>query len=578
MCFSFLDKNLKSKLFFIFIVIILTMIVETFSIALIIPVVSVILDSNFFSNYPTLSNILYYYSPLNLFDNNNSSFEKSNYLIVSCIMLFMITYLFKGVFLFLFDLIKLNFSINIERNLARNFLAGFINLPMSNFLKRNSAEMIKKTTDMVSNLSDTIMMYIILFTELFVLFGILAFTFYYEPLLTTALFFILSLFVLIFFYFTSKGLKSFGKIRNIYDIRRLKILNQIFAGIKEIKIYNINPIVIIKNYIGATNKVFFATKWNILIASLPRNLVEILAVFLISLIILYMSINLNLQNEIISTIALFGAVAFRLIPSTTKILNCIARIKFGIPIAYSLNNEIKIFKSAKEDGVNEVHFNGDIELKNCSFYYNKNTKSYILKDINLKLRKNEFIGIMGESGSGKTTFLNILLGLYPFSEGKILINNQDIGKKIRWKNVVGYVPQNTFIIDDTILNNVILENHSDKIDKVRLENAIKNAQLEKLIDELPQGVNTKIGERGSRLSVGQIQRIGIARALYVNPDILFLDEATSSLDSKTEQEFINVINKFKGKKTIFMISHKESILKSCDEVFKIDKSKIFKLN
>ena len=201
---SFLDQSLKRKMFFIFFIIILTMIIETFSIALIIPAISLILDTNFFSNYPKISNILFTYSPLNLFDSSRNTFDKSTYVLVSGMFFFMFTYLFKGIFLFLFELVKANFSIGIERKLSKDFLAGYINLPISNFLKRNSAEMIKKTTDMVSNLTDTIMMYILLLTELFVLLGILVFTLYYKPLLTASLFIILTSFGLTFFYFTSK--------------------------------------------------------------------------------------------------------------------------------------------------------------------------------------------------------------------------------------------------------------------------------------------------------------------------------------------------------------------------------------
>ena len=550
------------------------MVIETFSIALIIPAINLILNENFFLNYPKLSNILLNYSPLNLFDGNTNSFEKSTYVIVSGMFFLMFTYLVKGIFTFLFDLVKANFSISVELKLSQDFLAGYINLPISKFLKRNSAEMIKKTTDMVSNLTDTIMMYILLLTELFVLFGILTFTLLYKPLLTVCLFLILSLFGLIFFYITSKRFISFGKIRSIYDIRRLKILNQIFAGIKEIKIYNINPLVIIKNYLGTSKKVFFAAKWNSLIANLPRNLVEILAVFIISIIVLYMSLALNLKDEIITTLALFGAVAFRLIPTTTRLLHCFSRIKFGIPIVNSLYSEKKIFEISKDKDVKEIDLTNDIEFKNCSFFYDEESKLNILKNINLKFKKNEFIGIIGESGSGKTTFFNILLGLYSFSEGEVLIDKQKINTKIKWKNIVGYVPQNIFLIDDSFKNNIILDNNSDKIDQSYLDNTIKNAQLEKLIENLPDGIHTKIGERGSRLSVGQIQRIGIARALYVNPDILFFDEATSSLDPKTEKDLIDVINKFKGKKTIFMISHKESILQSCDRILKIDQGNI----
>ena len=222
----------------------------------------------------------------------------------------------------------------------------------------------------------------------------------------------------------------------------------------------------------------------------------------------------------------------------------------------------------------EIDLTNDIEFKNCSFFYDEETKLNILKNINLKFKKNEFIGIIGESGSGKTTFLIFYWAYIFFCEGEVLIDKQKINTKIKWKNIVGYVPQNIFLIDDSFKNNIILDNNSDKIDQSYLDNTIKNAQLEKLIENLPDGIHTKIGERGSRLSVGQIQRIGIARALYVNPDILFFDEATSSLDPKTEKDLIDVINKFKGKKTIFMISHKESILQSCDRILKIDQGNI----
>ena len=289
-----------------------------------------------------------------------------------------------------------------------------------------------------------------------------------------------------------------------------------------------------------------------------------------------MSIQLDLKSEIISTLALFGAVAFRLIPTTTRLLHCFARIKFGIPIVNSLHNEKNIFDSIKDNNFDEIYFSKDIKFKNCSFHY-ENTSRHVLNNFEFELKKNEFVGIIGESGSGKTTLLNILLGLYSFTSGDVLVEKKKVNKKFKWRNIVGYVPQSIFIIDDTIKNNIILDNNIKETDQISLNKAIKNAQLEELINELPDGIQTKIGERGSRLSLGQVQRIGIARALYVNPDILFLDEPTSSLDPKTEEEFMNVINQFKGKKTIIMISHKEEILKFCDKILKVEKGNLFKI-
>ena len=212
----------------------------------------------------------------------------------------------------------------------------------------------------------------------------------------------------------------------------------------------------------------------------------------------------------------------------------------------------------------------DIELNNINFKYperNKNT----LTNINLRIKKNTSVGIIGKTGCGKSTLIKLIMGLLKPSSGNILFNKINIHKNVRsWFNNISYIPQNIFLADDTIKNNIAFGIENDLIDLDRVKYTIKLAGLEKFIEDTPNGLETKVGDGGFKISGGQVQRIGIARALYTEPNIFILDEATSSLDQKTEDEIINDFFKFNKNKLTIMVSHRLSSLKFCDEVFLIE--------
>ena len=224
------------------------------------------------------------------------------------------------------------------------------------------------------------------------------------------------------------------------------------------------------------------------------------------------------------------------------------------------------------------NFFSSVELKNVGFKY-PNSSNYVLKNLNLKIKQNEFIGIVGESGVGKSTFVDIILGLITPQEGEIILNDKDLIKSQNdWSGCVAYLPQNDLILDHDLKTNISLIYNQEKQNKNKLNEAIINSNLEKFVNSLSNGLDTKIGENGIRLSGGQDKRIALARTFYHNKDVIILDEATSSLDAETETKIVEQIGKLKSKKTVIMISHRINTLKYCDKIYEIKNQNILKID
>lgn len=304
----------------------------------------------------------------------------------------------------------------------------------------------------------------------------------------------------------------------------------------------------------------------------PRLVIEVLFVGIFVVTISVLCYDHETPTHMMGILSAYLYVGFRLMPGLNRVLNMLNAFKATIPLIERVHKEYQSKnRIAHYQDCPNLIFNEEITFNNISFNY-PNTEKVILKDISFSIKKGESIGIVGETGSGKSTFVDLLLGLLKPTSGDILVDNKYPVDSYQWHEKIGYVPQAIYLIDDTIRANISFG--TTKCDEDLLDNAIKAAQLKKLIDSLPMGIDTIVGERGIRLSGGERQRISIARALYRNPEILIFDEATSALDQETEKQVMETINMIRKDRTVVMIAHRLSTLNECDQIVKIEQGKI----
>jgi ABC-type multidrug transport system fused ATPase/permease subunit len=328
---------------------------------------------------------------------------------------------------------------------------------------------------------------------------------------------------------------------------------------------------------------------------LPRILIE---TALIVFIMLFISLSIiffkqNMQ-EITEVIGVFAIASMRLIPASSQLLGAINQLKdsnYAVNMLYldlkeidkqgvnkpkKLNPQISSSVGLNKDQNRTMTFGNQIDLDRITYSYD-NSSQLAVKDVSLTIKKGQSIALIGKSGAGKTTLADIVLGLLEPKTGDILVDGKSIYNNLRsWQNMIGYIPQSIFLIDDTIERNIAFGVLDQLIDPERMSKAIKAAQLEELIAQLPQGIKTEVGERGVRLSGGQRQRIGIARALYHEREILVLDEATSALDNETEGLISEAIKSLAGTKTLIIIAHRLSTVEHCDRVYLLEKGRLIK--
>ncbi len=360
---------------------------------------------------------------------------------------------------------------------------------------------------------------------------------------------------------------------------RFRLMNEGFGGIKDVLLMGRDADFI--NRFNKTGKTLaYSQGTNLALAQAPRYFVELLAFGSMILLILYLiaSHNGNL-GMILPIISVYAIGTIKLLPAFQQIYSSIAIIKANIPAFESIQQDLYDSLSAGEISIeveeSYLHPEKHISLEKVSFTY-PNKQEPALNGLNISIPVNNVIGIVGPSGSGKSTLIDILLGLIEPDQGLLKIDNKIIDSKNcrSWQNTIGFVAQSIFLSEGSIAENIAFGIPNNEIDFKQVEYALKLAHLNDFVNNLKQGIHTKVGERGIQLSGGQRQRIGIARALYHEAEVLVFDEATSSLDGITEKMIMEAIHQFSGKKTIILIAHRLKTVQKCDNLFFIDNGKV----
>ena len=557
-----LNLQEKNKILFIFLLMIISMIVEVIGVGLIIPIITLLTKPEKIYGEPNFKVILEFLG-------NPSQSD----LIIYIMILFLCIYLLKNLYLGFFIWVKLRFTKNLKVSLSKKLFSIYLKQPYEFFLKTNSAQIMRNTTSEVENCVNMLIDFINLMTEILVFIAIISLIIFMEPIGSTIMIVSLGLFAYSYYFFTKNKIYDWGKKRQYYSSETTKNLQQSIGSIKEIKLLGCEDH-FVKNYSKNYTPMMMYNQLNALVAQLPRLWLEVLAVLGLTIIVIINVMKEQQVSEIIPILALFSVAAFRLLPSTGRMVTSFQQLKFNRPSLDLINEEFKRKILINKDKLNNQNFKNRINFDNVSYSYS-GSNIRVLEDINLQIQKGEYIGFVGPSGSGKTTLIDLLLGFFDTNRGKITIDEKIINiDKYNWQRQIGYVPQNIYIGDETLKSNIALGVEEKLVNHENLKRSIEDAQLNELVANLPEGLETKLGERGARLSGGQKQRIGIARALYKNPEILVLDEATSALDIETEKQVMKSIYSLQKKKTVLIISHRLSTVKECDRIYVLEKGKI----
>lgn len=566
---SLLASSERSKLYWLVVAIIAMALVDMVGIASIFPFLSVISDPKVIETNTKL-NMVY----------TTFGFGSKDAFLVALGFVSLILLIVSNVIRALVNISLLRFTWLKRYTISSRLLSQYLSEPYVFFLNRNSSELIAYLISEVAKVvSDVLIPFMQIFARGTMAILVLLLLFIVDPIIASVVIVAIGGGYIVIYLFAKKKLSLSGEESVIYNRKILKVLSEVFGGIKDVKLLGREK-VFIKEYSHAVKELGRCYTNRFLVAQFPRYAFEVVTFGGILFIITYLIIIKGDYQNVVPLVGLYAFAAYRLMPTLQLIFQDFTSLKFGSEALDRVHRDYfncSLEEHAKLDSkIEQLKFNDRIQFKDVSYAY-PNTINNIISKFNLNIEINTTVGFVGGSGAGKTTVIDILLGLLSPNQGELNIDGLSLNEDNirRWQKNIGYVPQHIYLADDTVKRNIAFGVPDDEIDFDAVVAAAKLANIHNFImTELPNIYETEVGERGVRLSGGQRQRIGIARALYYNPSLLVLDEATSALDGITEDVILEAIHDLSHKKTIIIVAHRFSTVKECDVIYMLEKGKV----
>ncbi len=570
-----LDKKQKHKMVLLVFLMLIGAVLETLGVSMILPVMSVVMEENAVRKHAYLQVIC---------DLFHIAYDDTRTLMILVMVGLIVIFAVKNVFLFFQQKVQLKFVYTNQFATSRRMMINFMERPYEYYLNADTSVIQRSITSDVNNMYGLILSLLQLVSEGIVFVCLIAVSLVSDVMMSITVALLLVVVLAIIKWVLKPIMRKAGEENQDYYSGLYKWIDQSVMGIKEIKIANKENYFINEYAKCGEGYVNAVQRYNLYNAT-PRLLIETVA---LAGMIFYMMIQLlsGVQvTAILPQLTLLALVAMRLIPCANRINNHLTSISYFEPffmgVSDNLQEEIRDesidYNAAsyqKKVEVQKLEIRHNIQLKDIVYKY-PNTETLIFDRANMEIPIGKSVGIVGTSGAGKTTIVDILLGLLQIQSGEILADGVEVREHYQsFLKDIGYIPQTIFMIDSTIRKNVAFGVADEDIDDAKVWRALQEAQLDEFVRGLPDGLDTSIGERGIRISGGQRQRIGIARALFEDPEVLVLDEATSALDNETEAAIMESINMLHGKKTLIIIAHRLQTIEKCDMVYRVEKGQV----
>ncbi len=562
------DGKQKRGMLFLLFAIFIGAVFELLGVSLFMPLLQIISEPGKISSNVLLSGIM---DILGLYDTKQ--------MFVGFAIIIILIYIIKNVYLSVMYYFLYSFIYDNQLKVETRLIDCYMKKPYTYHLDHNTSEMIRNIMLDSERLFQLILQFLSVISELMLSGLLIIYLLATDPLMTISVFAVLSVSMIIFMGLTRKRANKYGQINQEYDGYMHQAIEEALGAVKDIKIYHREKYFVDKFSYGGEKKMDALIRTN-LFGAIPKYLIEMVCMAGILTVMIFKALSGVDMNSIVPELAAFAVAAFKLLPSVGKIANYFNGISFlkpSIDIIYHDLRETEDMLDLEykdESTAPDVSDAEGIDISRVSFSY-PNTDKNVLNETSFYIPVGKSVGIIGQSGSGKTTMADIILGIFCPKSGYVKYGRMDVHEyPMTWAEKLAYIPQAIFLSDESIRENIAFGIERGKIDDNRVWQAVEEAQLTEFVKSLPEGLDTKVGERGVRLSGGQRQRIGIARALYGDPEFLVLDEATAALDGETERAVMEAIDSLHGRKTLMIIAHRLTTINNCDLIFSVENGKV----